>query len=76
MLNLHSEHGRDYKFIQTLQSENLKGRHISGVLVLERRIILKLSLKKKVWVCGLDFLAQDRDQWCAVVNTVVNSRVP
>jgi hypothetical protein len=45
-------------------------------LGLDGRIILKWILKK--WVGGMDWidLAQDRDRWRALVNAVMNLRVP
>jgi hypothetical protein len=39
--------------------------------------IIKIDLREKVWN-GMDWidLAQDRDQWRALMNTVMNLRVP
>jgi hypothetical protein len=33
---------------------------------------------REIWWCGMDWidLAQDRDQWRVLVNTVMNLRVP
>jgi hypothetical protein len=48
-----------------------------GNICVDGRIILKLILD--IIGCGdvyLIHLAQDRDQWQAVVNTVLNLRVP
>jgi hypothetical protein len=38
---------------------------------------IKMILKEKIWG-GMDWidLAQDRDQWRALVNTVMNLRFP
>jgi hypothetical protein len=38
---------------------------------------IKMNLREIGW-CGMDWieLAQDRDQWGALVNTVINLRVP
>jgi len=66
--------GRDEKCTQ-FWSEILKGRDHSEDLGVYGRIILKWIIE-----CGegMDWmrLAQDRDQWGAVVNTVMNLRVP
>jgi hypothetical protein len=53
--------------------ESLRGRERFEELDVYRRIILKRILRKVVdWIHA----AQDRDQWRAVVNTIMNLRVP
>jgi hypothetical protein len=53
--------------------ENLKGTDHSENPCIDGRIILKWILGK--WWEGVDWmhLAQDRNQWWAVVNTVMNA---
>jgi hypothetical protein len=52
---------------------NLRERdHLEDIRV-DRRIILKLIFKK--W-CGVQEQAQDMHRWQAVVNAVMNFRVP
>jgi hypothetical protein len=56
--------------------ENLReGDHLENP-GLDGRIILKLIFEK--WDGGMDWidLAQDRDRWRAVVNEVMNFRLP
>jgi hypothetical protein len=73
---------------QTIWSENLKGSYYLGLGKPEgkktlgrtrRRWVdnIKMDLKEIGWD-GRDWieLAQDRDQWRALVNTVLNLRVP
>jgi hypothetical protein len=38
---------------------------------------IRMDLRERGW-CGMDWIdqAQDRDQWRALVNTVMNLRVP
>jgi hypothetical protein len=52
-----------------------EGDHL-GDPGIDRRIMLKLTFKK--WDGGMDSieLAQDRDRWRALVNAVMNIRVP
>jgi hypothetical protein len=53
----------------------MEGNHLENAGV-DGRIIIKLIFEK--WVGGINWidLAQDRDRWRAVVNAVMNLRVP
>jgi hypothetical protein len=55
---------------------NLREGNNLGDLDVNGRIILKWIFEK--WVGGMDWidLAHDRDRWRAVVNSVINLRVP
>jgi hypothetical protein len=61
-----------------LWSENLKERSYSEDLGADERIIFEWTLGKLGGGGGVDWMqmAQDRDQWWALVNTVMNLRVP
>jgi hypothetical protein len=53
-----------------MEGDHVKNQGVDG------RIILKLIFRK--WDRGMDWVdfAQDRDRWQAVVNAVMNVRVP
>jgi hypothetical protein len=55
---------------------NLGGRDDLEALGIDGRMTLKWIFKK--WEGGMDWIdmAQDRDRWQAVVNAVMNLRVP
>jgi hypothetical protein len=57
--------------------ENLKGRDYFRDQGIDRRIILK-CIFKKLGVSGWNgfIWLKDRDQWRALVNTVMNLQVP
>jgi hypothetical protein len=57
-----------------LWSENPKGRDRSEDLGVHRKIILEWMWGGKLW--DWIHLAPTRDRWRAVVNTVMNLRVP
>jgi hypothetical protein len=70
-----SLHGRDEKCIQSFLSKNLKGKTHLYDLSIDGRIMLEWSLGEyngKVWAGDM---AQDRDQWWAVVNVVINLQI-
>jgi hypothetical protein len=71
-----STYGGKERGIQGFGGGDLReGEHLGNPSV-DRRIILKWIFKK--WDGGMDWieLAQDRDRWLAVVNAVMNLRVP
>jgi len=53
-----------------------EGKRPLGDSSVDRKIILKWIFRK--WDVGMDWieLAQDRDRWRALVNAVMNLRVP
>jgi hypothetical protein len=58
-------------------SENLKGRDHSEDLGVDGKIILEWILRELGWK-GVDwiYLAQDRDRWRALLNTIINIHFP
>jgi hypothetical protein len=56
--------------------ESLKGTDNLEDLSVDEKILLKPILKRKVGGCGLDSFDQDRYQWQALVNTIINLSVP
>jgi hypothetical protein len=63
--------------VQNFLLETLKGRDHSEDLGVDGNIILQMDLREISW-CDMDrmHLAQDRNQWRAVVNKGMNIRVP
>ena len=55
---------------------NLRERNLLGDLGVDGRIILRWISGSGMWEHGLDILAQDSDRWRALVNAVMNLRVP
>jgi hypothetical protein len=57
-------------------SENLKGKRPVGRLRRRWKDNIRMNLREIGWE-GVDWihLAQDRDQWRSLVNTVLNLRV-
>jgi hypothetical protein len=58
-------------------SENLKGRDHAEDLGVDGRINIRMDLREIGWE-GVDWmhLDQDRGQWRALMNTVMDIRVP
>jgi hypothetical protein len=54
---------------------NLKERDYLEDLGIDVRIILRVEHKTSSEGCELDFLAQDKDWWQALVNTLMNLQV-
>jgi hypothetical protein len=72
----YSMHVGDEKCIQNFVG-NPEGRYHLEDLGIDRSVMLKLILWK-MGFGGVDWihLAQDKDWWCALVNTVMNLWVP
>jgi hypothetical protein len=64
-------HGDDEKCVQN-SGKRPKGRDHSEDLCIDWKIILKWNLKEIGW----EVVAHNRDQWRALVNTVMNIFVP
>jgi len=72
-----SAYGGEERCIQGFGWGNLKERDHWGDPGVDGRIILRWIFRKRD-VVGVDWmeLAQDRDRWRALVNAVMNRRVP
>jgi hypothetical protein len=69
--------GMDEKRSTSFRKKNLEEKDNYQDLGADERIVLRWILNG-IGVCGnvdLNHLVQDRDQWRAVVNTVMNVRV-
>jgi hypothetical protein len=71
-----SAYGGEEIHIQDFGGENLREIGHLEVLGVDGSIILRCIFRK--WGGGMDWidLAQDRDRWRALVNAVMNLRVP
>jgi hypothetical protein len=71
--NLYASRMKDTRMHKKFWSEILKGREHSKKLCLEmRRDLRELGCESSDWIN----LSQDMEQWRALVNTVMNFRVP
>ena len=75
MVSACDKYGGEERCLQRLvEASGGKKNHLEDPGV-QGRIILKLILKKlngMVWI----IVARDKDLWCAVVNAVINLRIP
>jgi hypothetical protein len=53
-----------------------EGKRPLGRPKLRREDNIKMDLLEVGWGHGLDYMTQDRDRWRALVNAVMNFRVP
>jgi hypothetical protein len=72
-----STYGGEERRIQGFGGGNLRERDQLGNPDVDGRIIIRWIFKEVGWR-GMDWihLAQDRDRWRALVNAVMNFRVP
>jgi hypothetical protein len=69
--------GKKRNAYKILIEKNLKGRGNSEDLGVDRWLILELDVREIDWeAVGWIHLAQNRDKWWALVDTVMKSRVP
>jgi hypothetical protein len=61
----------------SISVEKLEGKRQLGRLRLRWEDNIRMDVRKIGWECAdWIYVAQDRDQWRAVVNTIVNLRFP
>ena len=71
-----STYGGEERSVQGFGGKTMRERDHLEDPGIDWRIILKLIFKK--WEVGIEWIdrTQDRDRWRAVVNVVMNLRVP